>query len=163
DPAILGRAMGLGFGAVTAKSITPEPRPGHPEPNLVRVTTAAGPGLVNCNGFRNPGLAAYRRLIAPLHHRVPLIVAAAGESIEAGIRIVNYGNTTRVIDARLSQGSGGLSGPELFPATLANLRRTRAAFGDDVEVIATGGIDSSQAVVAALAAGATACGLFTGF
>ena len=49
DPAILSRAMGLGFGAVTTKSITRQPRPGHPPPNLVRVHTAAGPGLVNCN------------------------------------------------------------------------------------------------------------------
>jgi dihydroorotate dehydrogenase len=238
DPAILARAMGLGFGAVTAKSITPQPRPGHPEPTLVRVSTAAGPGLVNCNGFRNPGLDAYRRMIAAMPHRVPLIVAAAGESIEdyvavvrglapfgdlvefnisspntalvyewsrkpdelrrlfhtvravtdrplivklspdfadeneraiipaaieAGIRIVNYGNTRRIAEPRLSQGTGGLSGPELLPATLANLRRTRAAFGDELEVIATGGIDSPQAALAALRAGATACGYFTGF
>ena len=61
DTAILRRAMGLGWGAVTAKSITPGPRPGHPEPNLVRIETAEGPGLVNCNGFKNPGLEAYRR------------------------------------------------------------------------------------------------------
>ena len=56
DTTILRRAMGLGFGAVTAKSITRKPRPGHPQPNLVRVTTPEGPGLVNCNGFHNPGL-----------------------------------------------------------------------------------------------------------
>ena len=80
DTAILRRAMGLGWGAVTAKSITPDPRPGHPAPNLVRIQTAEGPGLVNCNGFRNPGLEAYRRALAGLPHRVPLIVAAAGES-----------------------------------------------------------------------------------
>ena len=30
DTGILRRAMGLGFGAVTAKSITVQPRPGHP-------------------------------------------------------------------------------------------------------------------------------------
>src|SRR5436309_6974918 len=53
DPRILRRAMGLGFGAVTTKSITVDPRPGHPAPNLARVRTAAGPGLVNCNGFQN--------------------------------------------------------------------------------------------------------------
>ena len=29
DPRILRRAMGLGFGAVTTKSITVDPRPGH--------------------------------------------------------------------------------------------------------------------------------------
>ena len=64
DVDILRRAMGLGFGAVTAKSITANPRPGHPEPNLVRIDTPEGPGLVNCNGFQNPGLDAYRRALA---------------------------------------------------------------------------------------------------
>ena len=63
DPVILKRAMGLGFGAVTAKSITPEPRPGHPQPNLVRTHTGAGPGLVNCNGFQNPGLEGFRAFL----------------------------------------------------------------------------------------------------
>src|SRR5688572_25693045 len=75
DTAILRRAMGLGFGAVTAKSITERARPGHPHPNLVRIETDEGPGLVNCNGFRNPGVEAYRRALAALPHRVPLIVA----------------------------------------------------------------------------------------
>src|ERR671925_968909 len=82
DTRILARAMGLGFGAVTAKSITINPRPGHPQPNLVRVRTPAGPGLVNCNGFANPGLQAFRDAVARLPHRVPLIVSVAGESVE---------------------------------------------------------------------------------
>jgi hypothetical protein len=89
DTAILRRAMGLGFGAVTAKSITARPRPGHPPPNLVRHDSPAGPGLVNCNGFHNPGLAAYRVALAALPHRVPLIVAAAGESIEEYVEVVS--------------------------------------------------------------------------
>jgi dihydroorotate dehydrogenase len=238
DVAILRRAMGLGWGVVTAKSITPGPRPGHPEPNLVRIQTAEGPGLVNCNGFKNPGLAAYRAALAGLAHRVPLIVAAAGESAEdyvrvveglqefgdlvelnisspntklvygwstrphelkavfraaraatakplivkispdfretneeitipaaldAGITIVNYGNTRRVEEPRLSQKVGGLSGPALFETTLENVRRVRARFGDRLELIATGGIDSPEKARSALAAGATACGIFTGF
>ncbi len=238
DTAILRRAMGLGWGAVTAKSITPGPRPGHPEPSMVRIQTAEGPGLVNCNGFKNPGLDAYRRALAGLPHRVPLIVAAAGESAEdyvrvveglqefgelvelnisspntalvygwsarphelkdvfravraatrkpiivkvspdfretneevtipaaldAGITIVNYGNTRRVEEPRLSQRSGGLSGPALFATMLENVRRVRARFGDRLEIIATGGIDSPEKARQALAAGATACGIFTGF
>ncbi len=238
DVAILRRAMGLGFGAVTAKSITRNPRPGHPEPNLVRVRTAAGPGLINCNGFKNPGLDAFVRDVARLPHRVPLIVSVAGESpedcvelvrrlgphgdlvefnisspntklvyawnerpaelravleavsaaaprplivklspdfaeandrhiipaaLDAGVRIVNYGNTRRVEERRLSQGSGGLSGPEIFPATLANLQRTRARFGDRLELIATGGVDAPDKARALLDAGATAVGYFTGF
>jgi len=238
DTVILRRAMGLGFGAVTAKSITERARPGHPHPNLVRIETAEGPGLVNCNGFRNPGLDAYRRALAQLPHRVPLIVAAAGESaeeyarvvaglepfgdlveinisspntrlvyewstrpaeldglfrvvrratakpiiakispdfrdaneerivpaaLEAGIAIVNCGNTRRVEEPRLSQKSGGLSGPALFDATLGNVRRLAERFGARLEIIATGGIDSPAKARQALSAGATACGYFTGF
>lgn len=238
DTRILGRAMGLGFGAVTAKSITREARPGHPSPNLVRVRTAAGPGLVNCNGFANPGLEAFRAAVARLPHRVPLIVSVAGESIEdyvtlarelgplgdlvefnisspntrlvyawserpeelralmravrgattrplivkispdfadvnerhvipaaldAGIGIVNYGNTRRVEEPRLSQGAGGLSGPEIFEATLANARRTRRVFGDRVQLIATGGVDTPDKALQLLDAGAVAIGYFTGF
>jgi dihydroorotate dehydrogenase len=238
DPVILRRAMGLGFGAVTTKSITVNPRPGHPQPNLVRIATPAGPGFVNCNGFHNPGLEAFLSKLRSLPHRVPLIVSVAGESIEdyvrlvgavaphadlvefnvsspntklvyewsrrpdelarlftsvraasarplivklspdfaetnerdiipaalaAGVRIVNYGNARRVEEPRLSQGAGGLSGPEIFPATLENLRRTRARFGADLEVIATGGVDSPERALALLRAGATAVGYFTGF
>ena len=238
DTAILRRAMGLGWGAVTAKSITPGPRPGHPEPNLVRIQTAEGPGLVNCNGFKNPGLDAYWSALAALPHRVPLIVAAAGESAEdyvrvvaglqefgelvelnisspntklvygwstrpaelkdvfravraatakplivkispdfretneeitipaaldAGITIVNYGNTRRVDEPRLSQRTGGLSGPALLATTLENVRRVRERFGGRLELIATGGIDTPDAARRALDAGATACGIFTGF
>jgi len=55
DLRLLRRAMALGFGAVTTKSITVTARPGHPEPNLVRLETPEGPGFVNCNGFRTPG------------------------------------------------------------------------------------------------------------
>jgi dihydroorotate dehydrogenase len=238
DTRILRRAMGLGFGAVTAKSITRDPRPGHPQPNLVRIATPEGPGLVNCNGFQNPGLAAYRRALAHLPHRVPLIVAAAGESVEeyvevvsglapfgdlvelnisspntrlvyewstkpeelsrlftavraatpkplivkispdfrdtnenaivpaaldAGIRIVNSGNTRRIDEPRLSQNSGGLSGPALFATTVDNVRRLRERFGPALEIIATGGIDSPARAREVLAAGATACAYFTAF
>jgi dihydroorotate dehydrogenase len=84
-------------------------------------------------------------------------------ALEAGVRIVNYGNTRRVEEPRLSQGSGGLSGPEIFPATLANIRRTRRRFGDALELIATGGIDAPDKARAALDAGATAVGYFTAF
>jgi dihydroorotate dehydrogenase len=238
DPAILRRAMGLGFGAVTTKSITVRPRPGHPEPNLVRIASPEGPGFVNCNGFRNPGLEAYRAALASLPHRRPLIVAAAGESIEdyvevvsglerfgdlveinisspntrlvyewsqkpselrrlfravrdatarpvivkispdfheenlravvpaaidAGIGIVNYGNTRRIEEPRLSQGAGGLSGPALLAATLENVRALRTRFGSALEIIATGGIHSPESARLALEAGANACAYFSAF
>jgi dihydroorotate dehydrogenase len=229
DVRILSRLMGLGFGAVTAKTITREPRPGHPQPNLARVRTAAGPGLVNCNGFQNPGVERFRREVATLAHRVPLIVSVAGETADDYLALaealapfgdlvefnISSPNTklvyawstrpgeltallraagrtvtkplivklspdfadvneaeiipaaleagVRIDDRRLSQGFGGLSGPEIFPATLANLRRTRARFGDALEIIATGGVDAPDKAVALLREGATAIGCFTGF
>ncbi len=238
DRRILARAMGLGFGAVTTKSITRRPRPGHPPPNLVRVHTVAGPGLVNCNGFQNPGVDAFAAALRDLPHRVPLIVSVAGESaedyldlaralapfadllelnisspntalvyawstrprelrdllervraavpvplivklspdfaesnerdiipsaLEAGVRVVNYGNTRRVAEPRLSQKVGGLSGPDLFPATLDNVRRTRATFGDALDLLATGGVDAPDKARRLLDAGATAISYFTGF
>jgi dihydroorotate dehydrogenase len=82
DPVILAKAMALGFGAVTTKTITVAPRPGHPEPNLVRVSGPEGPGFVNCNGFKNPGLSAFRDTLARLPHRRPLIASVAGDSPE---------------------------------------------------------------------------------
>jgi dihydroorotate dehydrogenase len=238
DTRILSRAMGLGFGAVTAKSITTEPRPGHPQPNLVRRHSAAGPGLVNCNGFANPGLVRFRETVRALPHRVPLILSVAAEStedyvtmvrglapyadlvefnvsspntrlvytwstrprelrtmletvrgatdkplivklspdfvetnereiipaaLEAGIRVVNYGNARRIDEPRLSQRAGGLSGPEIFPATLEHLRATRKRFGDALDIIATGGVDAPDKALALLDEGATAVGFFTGF
>ena len=221
-----------------AKTITVNPRRGHPLPNLVRRCSPSGPGLVNCNGFQNPGLEAFRASISGLPHRVPLIVSVAGESVEdyvalvcalaplgdlveinisspntrlvyawnerprelrallealatasprplivklspdftetneqdiipaaldAGVGIVNYGNTRRIDEPRLSQGTGGLSGPEIFAATLDNLRRTRKRFGDALEIVATGGVDAPDKAAALLDEGARAVGYFTGF
>ena len=84
-------------------------------------------------------------------------------ALEAGVRIVNYGNTRRIEEPRLSQRAGGLSGPEIFPATLDNVRRTRKRFGDALEIIGTGGVDSPDKAVALLEAGARAVSYFTGF
>jgi dihydroorotate dehydrogenase (NAD+) catalytic subunit len=89
-----------------------------------------------------------------------VIIPAA---LSAGVRIVNYGNARRVEERRLSQGAGGLSGPEIFPATLANLRRTRARFGRALEIVATGGVDTPDKALALLREGATAVGYFTAF
>lgn len=238
DTRILAKAMALGFGAVTAKSITPHPRPGHPLPNLVRIRTDKGPGFVNCNGFKNPGLEAYKKALGTLPHRVPLIVSIAGDSVEeytlmarelapfgelveinisspntalvyrlssepaqvrelfrairaatprplivkispdyaqnnyahilpeameCGINGVNFGNTRRVEEPRLSQRAGGLSGPELYENVLANVTRIRKEFGGAIQIIATGGIDSPIKAVRLLDAGATAVSYLTAF
>ena len=83
--------------------------------------------------------------------------------LEAGIDVINYGNARRIDEPRLSQGAGGLSGPAIFPATLEHVRRTRARFGDAVDIIATGGVDDPAKARALLQEGATAVGYFTGF
>jgi dihydroorotate dehydrogenase subfamily 1 len=238
DVRILRRAMALGFGAVTTKSITVAPRPGHPAPNLVRVETPEGSGFVNCNGFRNPGLEAFRAALLGLPHERPLIVSVAGESpeeyaqlvealappadlvevnisspntrlvyelsasparveallrrvravtrkplvvklspdypdenrraivpaaLEAGIDGLNFGNTRRVEDPRLSQGAGGLSGPALFPVVLETIHALRRTVGPRLGLIATGGVDTPAKVLALLEAGADAVGCFTAF
>src|SRR3972149_3866897 len=80
DLVILPRAMGRGVGAGPTKSIPPGPRPGHPRPNLVRIETSAGPGLINCNGFQNPGLGAHRAALPPPPHPLPPIVSGGGGS-----------------------------------------------------------------------------------
>lgn len=238
DVRILAKAMALGFGAVTTKSITVAPRPGHPEPTLVRLATPEGPGFVNCNGFRNPGLEAFRAALRRLPRRRPLVVSVAGDCpeeyrrlvegladladlvevnisspntrlvyelsaspervqqllarlrratskplivklspdypeenrqrivpavLEAGIDVVNFGNTRRVPYPRLSQGAGGLSGPALFPGVLATVRELRQALGPRPGLIATGGIDTPAKALAAIEAGADAVSYFTAF
>jgi dihydroorotate dehydrogenase len=84
-------------------------------------------------------------------------------AIEAGITIINWGNTRRVEEPRLSQKSGGLSGPDLFPETLAQVRKLRARFGETIEIISTGGVDHPEKALALIRAGATAVSYFTGF
>ncbi len=238
DVTILRKAMALGFGAVTTKSITGTPRPGHPEPNLVRLFTPEGPGFVNCNGFKNPGLAAFRVALSNLQHRRPVVVSVAGESadeyrrlveglaaladlvelnisspntrlvyelsaaphrvadlimaarrattkplivklspdypeanhraivpaiLDAGVDAVNFGNTRRVVEPRLSQGAGGVSGPALFENVLTNVRALRRALGPGPGLIATGGIDSPEKAIRVLEAGADAVSYFTAF
>ncbi|MBI2547655.1 MAG: hypothetical protein HYW23_04425 [Candidatus Aenigmarchaeota archaeon] len=215
DPRILEKYMRMGFGAVTTKTITPEPRQGHPKVTLVR----RGSGLVNCNGFKNPGMATYKEILQGMHRTKPLIVSVAGDTaeeygalvktlgpysdlseldisspnrnsvysissdkgkareifarsrdgtdkpiivklspdfedsnygfiipaaIESGINIINFGNTRRIEEPRLSQGFGGYSGPDLFNNVLNNIRRIRKLFGYDIQLIATGGIDSPK-------------------
>ena len=53
--------------------------------------------------------------------------------------------------------------PEIFPATLDHVRRTRQRFGGALDIVGTGGVDAPDKALALLDAGATAVGYFTGF
>src|SRR4030095_2898390 len=76
-------------------------------------------------------------------------------ALDAGITIVNCGNTRRVDEPRLSQRTGGLSGPALVRTTVDNVRRLRDRFGARLQIIATGGIDAPDKARGAVDAAAT--------
>src|SRR5262249_58805311 len=86
------------------------------------------------------------------------IVPAA---LDAGVDALNFGNTRRVEEPRLSQRVGGLSGPELFPAVLDAVRELRRTVGPRVGVIATGGGGTAAKAPAALGAGPPGPGRFS--
>ncbi|MCF7890733.1 dihydroorotate dehydrogenase [Candidatus Bipolaricaulota bacterium] len=54
-PGGLARVAREGAGGVTTKSLGPEPREGHPAPNVVKVTA----GYLNAMGLPNPGVEEY--------------------------------------------------------------------------------------------------------
>lgn len=71
---------------------------------------------------------------------------------------LNLGNTQFKASSTLSRGGGGLSGPSLFDRTL-EMVNLLAPF--ELPIIATGGIDSTEKVVAVLDAGARCVGMAT--
>jgi dihydroorotate dehydrogenase (NAD+) catalytic subunit len=82
-PELLERAARAGAGAVTAKTCTPRPRPGHRNPTALDW----GHGLLNAMGLPNPGaeeealmLAEAQRRLGPLG--VPLIASIAADTVE---------------------------------------------------------------------------------
>ena len=76
--------LGL-LGAVVTKSITLEPREGHPPPRLVETRA----GMLNAIGLANVGLEAFlaEKLPALAAHGVPVIVNVAGSSREEYVRV----------------------------------------------------------------------------
>ncbi|MFW6071808.1 MAG: dihydroorotate dehydrogenase [Candidatus Bipolaricaulota bacterium] len=56
-PGGLDRVAREGAGGVTTKSLGPEPREGHPAPNVVKVTA----GYLNAMGLPNPGVEEFAR------------------------------------------------------------------------------------------------------
>lgn len=81
-PPLMERVARAGAGAITAKSIGPEPRAGHPNPTVLDW----GPGLINAVGLPNPGIDAAVEILADTRRRlhalgVPLIVSIFADSI----------------------------------------------------------------------------------
>ncbi|NIO23297.1 MAG: hypothetical protein GTN38_04705 [Candidatus Aenigmarchaeota archaeon] len=84
-------------------------------------------------------------------------------AIDSGVHSVNFGNTRSFEDERLSMGSGGLSGPDLYENMLVNVERIYDKFGKHLKIIATGGIDRPERAYEAIVGGATCVSYVTGF
>jgi dihydroorotate dehydrogenase (NAD+) catalytic subunit len=84
-------------------------------------------------------------------------------AINAGLDIVNFGNTRYLKEERISMGGGGLSGPELYENVLNNVKKIHKKFGKDIKIIATGGIDSPEKAYRAITKGATCVSYVSGF
>ncbi|MFH1222617.1 MAG: dihydroorotate dehydrogenase [Candidatus Micrarchaeota archaeon] len=71
----LERVAEDGAGAVTTKSLTLEPRKGHPGPNIVEVDC----GLLNAMGYPNPGIDEGLKEFSGWKRPEPLILSIAGK------------------------------------------------------------------------------------
>lgn len=95
----------------------------------------------------------------------PDLVRLAGFTRQAGIDGIIATNTTvdrPGIPARWQVETGGLSGAPLRPLALQTVRSLRAALGNDLAIIAAGGIDSGQDALDAMRAGADLVQIYTG-
>jgi dihydroorotate dehydrogenase len=88
-----------------------------------------------------------------------LSMIAAGR--DGGASGIVCSNTVPVDDPRLSTGRGGLSGAPLSTDTPRIVAEVRSAVGDDLPVVACGGIFTADDVRTSLDAGATAIQLYT--
>ncbi len=90
QPELLLRVARNGAGAVTTKSISPEPRAGHPNPSVLKW----GPGFINAVGLQNPGMEVGERLVRETRHLldehapgVRLIASIFAETVDGFARV----------------------------------------------------------------------------
>lgn len=80
---LLERVARAGAGAVTTKSLGPQPRAGHPNPTVLDW----GAGLINAIGLANPGMEEGKRILAQAKERlaplgVPLLASIFSPTVE---------------------------------------------------------------------------------
>ncbi len=66
DPGLMVRVAQGGAGGVTSKSASPHPRPGHPNPTVLKW----GPGFINAVGLANPGMKRQVRILQETRERL---------------------------------------------------------------------------------------------
>ena len=73
-----------GVGAVTTKTVTPEPRRGHPPPNIIRLSY----GFINAIGLRNPGIEGFipelRELVEVARSHDSIVIGSVGAGTVEG-------------------------------------------------------------------------------
>jgi len=112
--------LGL-LGAIVTKSITLEPRDGHPPPRLVETRA----GMLNAIGLANVGLEAFlaEKLPALARYDVPVIVNVAGATRDEYVRVA------RALDA-----AEGVAGIELN-VSCPNVKEGGMEFGVDPKTL----------------------------
>ena len=90
------------------------------------------------------------------------VLALARVCMDGGVDAVTVANSRPTSDARLSTGSGGLSGKAVFPDTVRMVADIRAEVGGGLAINACGGIFSPGDAWMALRAGASTVQLYTG-
>ncbi|TQV73303.1 quinone-dependent dihydroorotate dehydrogenase [Denitrobaculum tricleocarpae] len=90
NAAVVGPALGLGFGFVEIGSVTPRPQPGNPKPRIFRLSEDRG--VINRLGFNNLGVEAAARNLrkwraAPLPG---LLGVNLGKNKDTGEAVTDY-------------------------------------------------------------------------
>lgn len=98
-----------------------------------------------------------------LHRERDRLMALAQVCKQRGADGLTIANTRPVEDARLSVGSGGISGRPLFSRMLELVQYVRAEVGDGMAINACGGVFTGEDALRALQAGATTVQIHTAF
>lgn len=98
-----------------------------------------------------------------LHRERDRLMALAQVCKQRGADGLTVANTRPVEDARLSVGSGGISGRPLFSRMLEMVQYVRAEVGDGMAINACGGIFTGEDALRALQAGASTVQIHTAF
>ena len=95
------KRVGKYAGAVTAKSISPEPRAGHETPNIVELEDRS---LLNAMGLPNPGMENFAQEIKIAKTgNAPVIVNVVGKTVEDFVKAAEkLGNLGDAIEINLS-------------------------------------------------------------
>lgn len=140
------------------------------ELNLSSPNTKDLKDLREMDSFRSLALKLSSIKHKPIYLKVPPFIDSkqTEKNIEMikiwqhlGFEGVTASNSVPTSDARLSVGSGGLSGPPLLRYTIDAVREIRKVVPRNFEVNAVGGISSGEDVQAILNEGATTVQLYT--